>query len=120
MVSETASGRAQWAAKLGATAVFDPLSSDVALLSRLECGGSGPHVVFDCAGVQSSATSAFHSVRPKGTIVNLALWKGPISMDPNIFVRKQVRWIGSAVYSQGEFQEVVDAITAGKCAALST
>jgi threonine dehydrogenase-like Zn-dependent dehydrogenase len=71
-------------------------------------------VVFDCAGVQGSVDVAFEAVRVKGTVVNLAIWRKLPTVNANLFLSKQIRWIGSAVYTPGVFQEVIDAIVSGE------
>jgi threonine dehydrogenase-like Zn-dependent dehydrogenase len=103
-----------YAREFGATRVLNPLKEDVPTISKKLCETLGPNVVFDCAGVQQSMDTAFAAVRVLGTIVNLAMWKRPATVNANIFLAKQLKWIGSAVYAEGEFQEVIDAIESGQ------
>lgn len=113
LVSEMSATRASFATSLGATATFDPLADDVVASSLRWCDGLGVDVVFDCAGVQQSVDTAFSAVRVRGTIVNLAMWKSKPIVNVNLFLSKQMAWVGSSVYAQGDYQEVIDAIASG-------
>lgn len=115
LISEPSSARATNALDFGATRVLNPRVDDVARISKTVCEGLGPHVVFDCAGVQASVTVAFDAVRVKGTIVNLAVWRKPAVVDVNLLLSKQILWMGSAVYKPGVFRKVIDAISSGEC-----
>ncbi len=62
------------AAEHAADAVFDPRSVDVVAETRKVTHDEGADFVFDCAGIQASLDLAIHAVRPRGTIMNIALW----------------------------------------------
>ncbi len=116
LVSEISPERSIYAREFGASRVLNPLVEDVPAISNGLCQDLGPHVVFDCAGVQQSMDTAFASVRVLGTIVNLAMWKGTATVNANIFLAKQLKWVGSAAYAEGDFQGVIDAIESGRVA----
>jgi threonine dehydrogenase-like Zn-dependent dehydrogenase len=114
LVSDPAVGRLERAQKLGADHVFDPTRDDVERSSKEFCDGRGPHVVFECAGVQGSLSTAFAAVRKRGTVLGLALWESKATIDPNDIVLGQIKYVGILPYVPGEFQEVINAIAEGK------
>ncbi|OAG35453.1 hypothetical protein AYO21_10334 [Fonsecaea monophora] len=114
LVSDPAKGRLELAQSLGAEHVFDPTRDDVGLISKGICDGRGPHVVFECAGVQSSLNTAFAAVRKRGTVLGLALWESKATVDPNEIVLGQIKYVGILPYVPGDFQEVINAIAAGE------
>ncbi|KAI1620440.1 chaperonin 10-like protein [Exophiala viscosa] len=114
IVSDPAEGRLELARKLGAHHVFDPKKDDVESSSKDLCDGRGPHVVFECAGVQASLTTALAAVRKRGTVIGLALWETQATIDPNDVVLRQVKYFGILPYVPGDFQEVINAVTEGR------
>lgn len=114
LVSDPSEGRLQLARQLGADHVFDPTTEDVQTSSKELCNGRGPHVVFECAGVPKSLTTAIATVRKAGTIVGLALWETTATINPTDIVMKQITYLGAIPYIPGDFQEVISAIAEGK------
>lgn len=114
IVSDPAEGRLELARKLGAHHVLDPRKDDVESSSKDLCDGRGPHVVFECAGVQASLSTALAAVRKRGTVIGLALWETKATIDPNDIVLRQVKYIGILPYVPGDFQEVINAVTEGR------
>lgn len=53
--------------------VLDPRAHDLVAMSQELSNGKGPDIVFDCAGVPASINAACLSVKPRGTIVNVAM-----------------------------------------------
>ena len=114
-VSEISPMRSEHAKNAGATHVFNPRDEDVAKKTQeVSPDGWGPAAVFECAGVQASMDVAFHAVRGKGTIVNIGIFEKDISINPNILNRRNLKYVGSNIYSRREFQEVIEAIGDGK------
>lgn len=114
VVSEPSPSRRQHANEAGADYVLDSSREDVVARSREVADGRGPHVVFECAGVQASMDVAVHAVRGKGTIVNIAIFEKDLNFPANVLNRKSITYIGSNIYTRGEFQEVIDAIADGR------
>lgn len=113
IVSDPSPGRLELARQLGAD-ILDPTKQDVQAETARACDGRGPHVVFECAGVQKSLTTAMKSVRKTGTIVGLALWETQATFDPTDMVMRQITYFGAIPYIPGDFQEVIHAIAEGK------
>ncbi|KAI9893378.1 MAG: hypothetical protein M1814_006674 [Vezdaea aestivalis] len=113
IVSEPAPRRKQFAQEFGAHHVLDPIKDDVVAKCKELCGGEGPHVAFDAAGVQPGLTQAIHALRARGTLVNIAVWPRTATITPNDFLFKEKKYLGIATYQAGDFQAVVDAIASG-------
>ncbi|KAF2460517.1 chaperonin 10-like protein [Lineolata rhizophorae] len=114
IVSEVSSQRKAYARQFGATHIIDPLVENVRQRCQELCEGQGVHVVFDCAGVQAGLDEAVHAVRARGTIVNVAIWEKPCTINPNVLVFKERKYLGVATYMEGDFQQVLDAISEGR------
>jgi threonine dehydrogenase-like Zn-dependent dehydrogenase len=113
IVSEVAERRKQFANELGAHHVLDPTKDDVAVRCRELCEDQGVHKVFDAAGAQAGLDSAIEAVRARGTIINIAVWEKPCTINVNKLVFKERKYLGIATYVEGDFQEVMDAISDG-------
>lgn len=96
IVAEVARERQNFAKQFGATRIIDPRSEDVVKLSKELCDGQGPHIALDCAGVAASIKSATLAVRPRGSIVNVAIWEKETPFNPNNLV------FGEKKYSAGQ------------------
>jgi threonine dehydrogenase-like Zn-dependent dehydrogenase len=59
-------------------------------------------------------STAIQAVRKTGTIAALALWESKAEIDPNYIVLKQITYMGVIPYMPGDFQEVIEAIDAGR------
>jgi 2-desacetyl-2-hydroxyethyl bacteriochlorophyllide A dehydrogenase len=114
IVSEMAARRKEFAKEFGAHYVLDPTSDDIVARCKELCEDQGVHVVFDAAGVQAGLDQAVDAVRARGTIVNIAVWAKPCTIDPNKFVFKERKYMGIATFVKGDFQGVIDAIAQGK------
>ncbi|KAL2844098.1 chaperonin 10-like protein [Aspergillus pseudoustus] len=113
-VSEPSQTRAKKAVEAGATAIFNPITTDVAASIAAVSDGLGAHILFECAGVQSALDSAFQSARGKAKVIELAKYAAPVSIWPNTFNKKGISYIQSNIYTRQEFQDVVDALASGK------
>lgn len=113
-VSEPSTARAQHAKEAGATHVLDPSKVDVAAFCSGLGDGDGVHCVFECAGVQAGFDVSLASVRGKGKIVNVSVYETPLVIQtPNILNRRSITYVGSNIYTRGEFQDVINAIASG-------
>ena len=114
IVSEVSPRRKEYAKQFGADIVLDPTKDDIVAECRKLCDGAGVDVAFDAAGVQPALTQAIHSLRAHGTLVNIAVWEKAASITPNDLLFREKRYMGIATYVEGDFQEVIDAISQGK------
>ncbi|KAF4613250.1 hypothetical protein D9613_010929 [Agrocybe pediades] len=123
IVSEPASGRRELASKHGATMVLNPLEtlidgkpSATALGAAVydATKGVGVDVAFDAAGIQAGLDAALLSLRPRGTLVNVAIWeKDPISISMNLITGRELNVTGIMAYT-GVHPELIEAVAAGK------
>lgn len=96
-VSEPASKRRELATLHGADVVYDPTSPgfDVPATVRQATGDRGADVVLDCAGNQRTLDTAFHAVRPRGSVVNVAVWENKPVLDIDAITYKEFRFTGA-------------------------
>ncbi len=95
-VSEPAIRRRETALEHSASAVFDPISSDVVseILESLPPLAGGVDVVFDCAGIQASLEVALKAVKPRGNVVEIAVWEKEAKLNVNTIMAKEVLFTG--------------------------
>lgn len=85
IVSEVAAERRALATLFGATQVVNPLTEDVVAVTKAASSdGGGATASFDCAGLQQTIEVACRAVRPRGIVVNVAIWEKPVSFDLNL------------------------------------
>ena len=81
-VSEISPTRAAKAAELGADRAFNPLKEDfISEIIKLT-GGRGPDIVYDCAAGINTLNQACQLVARNGRITCLAVYQGPITLEP--------------------------------------
>ncbi|KAF2086842.1 GroES-like protein [Saccharata proteae CBS 121410] len=114
IMSEIAAQRQAFAREFGADHVLCPKTYDLVALSRELSGGKGPDVVFDCAGVAASLTTACMAVRARGTVVNVAIWEKPVPFQPNMLVFKEAKYAAVLGYQRKDFEAVIRALADGK------
>ena len=76
-------------------------------------GKIGFDTVFDCAGVATSLATAVQHVRPRGTVVGLALQYEAL-LPTSLMMMKEVRLEFSLAYTSLEFEAVITAINEGQ------
>ena len=97
-VSEPALRRRQLAASQGADVVYDPSAPGLNVVEAvLEATATrGADVVFDCAGTQRTLDTAFHVVRPRGSVVNVAIWDHKPVLDIDAITYKEFTFTGES------------------------
>ncbi len=95
---EPAAARKAKAPGAGADVVLDPTEVDVPTAVRDLTGGVGADGAFECAGIDAVLAGAIGSVRPGGTVVNVAIWGHPATVAMNDLVLSEVSVIGSLAY----------------------
>lgn len=114
IVSEIAPRRKEFAKQFGAHYVLDPSKDDVVARVRDICDGRGANVAFDAAGVQAGLDQAIQAIRARGTLVNIAIWEKTATITPNWLCFRERKYMGVATYQEGDFQDVLDAISSGE------
>lgn len=106
VVTDVNAARLALAADLGfATVDVGQADLNARILERT--GGDGADVVFECAGVPASILDATQITRPRGTICLMSMHKGasPVRLLEVAF--KELRLVGSRVYTQEQFRRAV-------------
>lgn len=114
MVAELLENRKQLALDYGATRIVDPKEVDVPSQVRGLTDTAGADVIFDTAGVERALNSAIHACRTHGAIVNIAVWESGPAVQVNQLTYHEVNYMGSALYDENSFREVIEAITTGE------
>jgi len=113
---EVAAARKAKASVAGADVVLDPTETNVPDAVRELTGGAGADVAFECAGIDAVLASAIGSVRPGGTVVNVAIWGHAATVQMNDLVLSEVNIIGSLAYC-GDHPDTIALLRDGKVAA---
>ena len=114
IMSEISGARQRFAREFGAHHVLCPKTYDIVKISRALSNERGPDVVFDCAGVPASLNTACMAVRPKGTVVNVAIWEKEVPFNPNLLVFRESKYTAVLGYRREDFQAVVDLLAEGE------
>lgn len=115
VVSEVTEARRDMLVALGAEHVVSPADTDVAATVRQLSGSRGAHAVFDCAGLPVTLSTALEALRPKGTIVNVAMRAEPVpQIDLNLYLHKEATLVSSIAYEDKDWEEVIEALAHGK------
>ncbi|CAE7020588.1 hypothetical protein CFE70_002885 [Pyrenophora teres f. teres 0-1] len=114
IVSEISGSRQRFAREFGAHHVICPKTYDVVQMGKVLSNSDGPDVVFDCAGVPASLTTACKAVKARGTVVNVAIWETEVPFNPNLLVFREAKYMAVLGYQKQDFQAVIDLLAAGK------
>ncbi len=114
IVSEPAKVRANAAAGIGATHVIDPRESDAVASVRELTGGTGVDAAFDAAAAPTSFDAAIGSIRPRGTVVNVAVWEQPTALQLNALLFTEANVTAALGYSREDFTRAVEIAGSGK------
>ncbi|KAI0773007.1 alcohol dehydrogenase GroES domain protein [Trametes elegans] len=120
-VSEPAARRRELVQRHGATIAYDPIApgADVVAGVTKATGGWGADVVFDCAGSQRTLDTAFQAVKPRGCIVNVAVWDARPTLDIGSLTYKEINLTSVLAYDR-EHPELIQAVAEGKFEGLDT
>jgi (R,R)-butanediol dehydrogenase / meso-butanediol dehydrogenase / diacetyl reductase len=110
---EPAAARKTKARGAGADVVLDPTEIDVPQAVRDLTDGAGADVAFECAGIDAVLAQAIQSVRVGGTVVNVAIWGHPASVNMNDLVMKEVSVLGILAYC-GDHPDTIRLLREGK------
>ena len=113
-VSEPAPARRRLAEQLGATAVFDPLSTSLPERLKEATGGIGVDVAFECVGLEKSLRDCIMSVRKQGTVCQTGLFVAPATVDPFLWSLRDLNVIGTWCYHVYYLPRVLALMAGGK------
>jgi (R,R)-butanediol dehydrogenase/meso-butanediol dehydrogenase/diacetyl reductase len=109
VVSEKSPERRQRALELGATAVIDPTSEDVAARFA-ELAGRRPQTVFECVGVPGLVQQAIALAGLRGQVIVAGVCFGEDKIVPISALMPELTIKFSQCYSEQDFAAVIDAI----------
>jgi threonine dehydrogenase-like Zn-dependent dehydrogenase len=105
LISDILPSRLRLAAELGLTA--GAAGEEIKQIVNQKTCREGADLVLECAGAASSALDMTSLVRPRGTIVNLSVFKKPVNVDMQAVNFKELTILGSRVYTREDFLEGV-------------
>jgi L-iditol 2-dehydrogenase len=103
LVSDVKAYNRSFLAQQGVSQVVDPLSDDL-LAVGASVSGAGFDVVVVASGHPSCLAEAFALCRPRGRVVLLPMFAGPLTVDLNPVVLKEIRIEGSTIYTPADFR----------------
>lgn len=62
----------------------------------------------------ASLETACSAIKPRGTVVNVAIWEKAVPFNPNSLVFKEGKYVAVLGYQHQDFQDVIKAIADGK------
>lgn len=113
-VAEVTETRKRIARDIGADVVIDPREEDVVERINELTDGVGMDVSFDAAGIQETFQTALHATAKGGTVANIAIWEGPIEIDPNDMVLNELKIIGTIAYTPEDFADTISMMKDGR------
>lgn len=116
IVVEISEQRRQFAQTFGASHVLDPREVDaVAQIQEITGHLKGVSVAFETSGVQAGLDTAMAGLRARGTTVIVSLWEEkPVINALFDIVLGEKHVTGAAVYDEGDFEAVIEALASGK------
>ncbi|RWX80832.1 L-idonate 5-dehydrogenase [Neorhizobium lilium] len=108
VATDLADAALERAAPMGSTSTIN-VAREPQALSLYEEGKGYFDVVFDCSAAAPALRSAFATVKPRGTIVQVGV-TGDVTIPLNALVGKEIVWRGSQRFDQ-EFAQAVDLIS---------
>ncbi|WAA09778.1 2,3-butanediol dehydrogenase [Fervidibacillus albus] len=117
MAVEVSKERQEFAKKVGADVVINPLETDPVAAIKAETGGYGVDVSFEVAGIEVTVNNAIEATKPEGDIVNVSIWEKSASIPLNNLVLTEKNMVSIIAY-RNIFPEVIQLIANGQIKAL--
>jgi (R,R)-butanediol dehydrogenase/meso-butanediol dehydrogenase/diacetyl reductase len=102
------------AQQLGASAVVDPRSEDVAARVKAVLGPLGADVVFECAGIPQTIDQAASLAKRGGVVSLVGLANLPATITPGTWLINEIRFVGSLGYLNEEFDLTMGLVQDGR------
>jgi len=108
-------GRRERAGRLGLTDVLDPRSESVPERLAAETAGLGADAAVECSGSQPGLDSCLRSVRNGATVVQTALFPGPVEIDVSgLLTLRDVALRGVYCYPVTSWPRIIRMIASGR------
>ncbi len=106
--------RREKAKQLGATAVVDPKSEDVAARVKEVLGPFGADVVFECAGIPQTIDQSASLAKRGGVVSLVGLANVPATITPGTWLVNEIRFVASLAYLNEEFDLTMGLVQDGR------
>src|SRR5439155_13965252 len=113
-VSEPNRVRRAQAERLGASAVFDPASTDVAEEIRERTGGLGVDASIEASGSQAALDACVDATRPAGFVAQIAIHVGPRTVVPETWTWKDLTIAGIWSFKFYDTPRILRQVASGK------
>jgi len=111
-VSDPCESRLALARQLGATVILNPAEGDLTEAAADLTEGEGPAVVFEVVGRPQTVLQAVELVAAAGRVVQVGLCSAPLTFPGNIFLKKELDFLGSRLHC-GTVPQAVKLIASG-------
>lgn len=112
VATEMVEKRAEAAKQFGADVVLNP-NDDVRRTMEELTNGVGIDYVFECVGVPDTTQEAFNLVRRAGKVVLVGVCMEPATVQPVLWLIKEVSMQTTMGFSRGEFETSLDLVHKG-------
>ncbi|EPR30176.1 MULTISPECIES: 2,3-butanediol dehydrogenase [Geobacillus] len=117
IATEVSPERQEFAKKIGADIVINPLENDVVNEIKRHTDGLGVDVSFEVAGVNSTLNTAIQSTKREGNVVNISIWENTANIPLNNLILTE-RQMTSIIAYRNIFPNVIQLIANGQIKAL--
>ena len=114
LITDISDFRLDIARQCGVESVSNAEHESLSAASTKAFGESGIDIVFDCAGVQASVTSAVENVNKGGTIVVVAVFGSAPQVDLAVVGDRELTIVGTLMYQYADYEEAVRRIGSGE------
>jgi (R,R)-butanediol dehydrogenase / meso-butanediol dehydrogenase / diacetyl reductase len=112
-LSEPNRRRARRAHALGATAILDPVATDVVEELHERTDGLGVDVAIECAGNEVALNTCLGAVRARGVVAQVGLHISTASIDPMPLAERELSIVGTWAYSVHEWPRITSQVASG-------
>jgi L-iditol 2-dehydrogenase len=113
-VSDLSDNRLAVASQMGADFAINPNSHDLQALVKEETGGLGVDVAFEAVGATPTVQQAMSALKVGGTAVWIGNSAKMINVNMQEIVTRELKVVGTFLYTLKEFGAVVDLLNSGK------
>jgi (R,R)-butanediol dehydrogenase / meso-butanediol dehydrogenase / diacetyl reductase len=110
IVSEVSQSRQERARLAGADRIIDPTSEEVVASIKSELP-NGVDIAFEACGLQVTLDTAIASVKPGGTIFNVAIHERPVKLDLNLLTFPEKRLVAGNAYTAEDYAKVIELLS---------
>jgi (R,R)-butanediol dehydrogenase/meso-butanediol dehydrogenase/diacetyl reductase len=112
-LSEPNEQRARRAEALGAAAILNPLTVDIARELRERTDGLGVDVAIECAGNEPALRACLGAVRTRGVVAQVGLHVAAASFEPMALAERELSIVGTWAYSVHDWPRITSQVASG-------